>query len=497
MKMKFIFILCLLLSLFSQNIISQNDSEPSGETNYFLEAMGSAASGEQTPFWIVSNRNGVVPLESGNGLLRAGVFHQQTLKDGFRWTAGLDLVGVTPRYRNVYIQQLYVELGYKAILISLGSKERYNSIVDKRLSSGDMVFSPNARPIPEINFSIPEYTNLPYSKGWLQVKGDFAVGRSFDKNYLENYTSTSDNTITYVNDVLWHHKSGFLRIEDTENDAPLFGILGLEHWAQWGGTSTNPKIGKQPQSVKDFIRVITGSEGGKGATASDSINVLGNHFGSYYFGLGYKFRDFGVLQAYHQHFFEDLSGMELSNGIDGLWGVELKTNHISWLKKIVVEFLTTKNQSGPMHFISFDREKHPGRGGGADNYFNNGEYSTGASYFNRALGSPLIISPEYNGNGEIGFKNNRMESWHLGAEGSFSSQLSYRLLLTTMTGWGRASKPFLETKSSVATLAEVYYTHPKLEGWKFGGAVAFDTGDMIEKNAGFSLSIRKEGILKN
>ena len=43
-----------------------------------------------------------------------------------------------------------------------------------------MVLSPNARPIPEIKLSMPEFTIVPLTKGWMQVKGDFAVGKSFD-----------------------------------------------------------------------------------------------------------------------------------------------------------------------------------------------------------------------------------------------------------------------------------------------------------------------------
>lgn len=495
--MKFINRIVLLTVSSCLTVTAQTQDGKNGSTTYQLEAAGSVASGEKTPFWIVSNRYGVVPLETANGLTRAGVFHHQQLGNGLLWTAGADLAAVEPRKRNIYIQQLYAEIGYKSLLLSIGSKERYNSIFDRRLSSGDMVLSPNARPIPEINLGIPHFVLVPFTKGWLQVKGDFAFGRSFDKDYLKEYTSQAARPVTYNDNVLWHHKSAFFRLEDTRNDFPLFGIIGLTHWAQWGGTSTDPKIGKQPQTLKDFMRVIVGSEGGEGSTLSDMINVLGNHYGSYYFLLGYKLPGFGVAQAYHQHFFEDKSGMEFANRYDGLWGIELATEQLPWLRKVVIEFLTTKHQSGAMHFINFDHDKYSGRGGGADNYYNNGEYTTGVSYFNRGLGSPILTSPEYNGNGKLGFANNRVESWHLGAEGDLSRQVSYRVLLTHMKGWGKAHQPFLNTKSSFASLFEVTYVHPALSGWTFTGSAAFDTGDMIEKNAGFSFGVRKQGILKN
>lgn len=494
-KITLIFILLLRVSL--QGGFAQDNLPKENHTIYCLETMGSIASSGQTPFWIVSNRYGTVPLESGNGLLRAGLFHKQQLKKDFCWTAGMELICATPRYKSTYIQQLYTEVRYKSLLLSIGSKERYNSIIDRSLSSGDMILSPNARPIPEINLSIPEFMELPYTEGWIQIKGDFAVGRSFDQSYLQHHTANPNKTFVYVDHVLWHHKSGFLRLQNSHNNGSLFGLIGFEHWVQWGGESVDPKIGKQPQSLKDFLRVIIGKEGGEGATPSDQVNVLGNHYGSFYFSMGIQNQPWGKLQAYYQHYFEDMSGVEFANGFDGLWGIEFTSSKRPWLKKIVLEYLITKNQSGPMHFIHFDHDKHPGRGGGWDDYYNNGEYTTGTSYFGRSLGSPLILSPEYNENGDVKFKNNRLKCWHLGLAGDISKRFSYRLLFTTMQGWGQSFTPFLDIKSSVATMAEINYSPPQMKGWRFGGTLAFDTGNMIEKNAGFCFNIRKQGVLKN
>lgn len=495
MNFRFLIFISFLTTQINHGLKAENEKEGSSST-YSIETILSAATGSKTPFWIVSNRYGMIPLEAGNGLLRAGLFHEQKKENGLSWNTGADFIAVTPGYRNFYVHQLYIDLNYKSLSFSIGSKERYHSIVDKRLSSGDMLLSPNARPIPEANLSIPHFATVPLTKGWLQLKGDFAIAKSFDKGYLRDYTSVATKDKSYNENVLWHHKSLLFRIGDTKGRAPLFGILGLEHWAQWGGTSTDPKLGKQPQSFKDFLRIILGREGGENSTNSDKINALGNHYGSYYFALGYKLPDKGKIQAYHQHYFDDKSGSIFINKFDGLWGIELETQQYPWLKKVVVEFLTTKHQSGSMHFILFDHDKHPGRGGGADDYYNNGEYTTGVSNFNRGLGSPIMISPEYNKNGEIGFRNNRVEAWHLGAEGKISPRIDYRLLLTSMRGWGTPFIPLLDIKSSITTLAEINYRHPRLCGWQFSGSVAFDTGDMVEKNTGFSISIRKQGIIK-
>lgn len=477
--------------LHTANLYAQTDTE--NTTSYKAEIFGSVASGSNTPFWMVSNRYGIVPLDAGNGYLNAGVYHQQVLAKGFRWGAGLNLIAAVPRYKNVYIQQVYAELGYKSLLLSIGSKENCQSLWDHSLSSGDMVLSTNARPIPEINLSMPEFTIVPLTKGWMQIKGDFAVGKSFNSGYLEN---VSNGTQTYVRNELWHHKSFYVRIQDTQNGFPLSGIIGVQHWAQWGGTSSDPNIGEQPHSLKDLLRVICGKEGGDDATTSDQINVLGNHFGSYDIQLTYTQANWR-LSAYHQHYFEDKSGMIFVNGTDGLWGVELDLPRFSWLQKIVTEYLVTRDQSGPFHFIDFDHSIYQGPGGGGDNYYNNGEYRTGSSYFGRGLGSPLLTSPEYNTNGDLDFKNTRVRAWHIAFEGELSSQVSYRLKYTLMNSWGTHSVPFRNNKRNSSGQIEIQYRHPRLPNWKFTGAIAGDTGSLYGDNIGFSLSICKYGILKS
>ncbi|MEG1749996.1 MAG: capsule assembly Wzi family protein [Tannerellaceae bacterium] len=493
--MKQIYLIIINIALAGATLQLSAQNEPKVNTNattYQVKLFGSAATGENTPFWMVSNRYGVVPLEAGNGYLQAVVSHNQSFGKGFRWNAGLDVVAAMPRYHNVFIQQLFAEIGYKCLLLSVGSKERYSSLLDKNLSSGDAILSTNARPIPEVNISIPTFTVIPGSKGWLQVKGEFAVGRSFDSGYLEHFANEKQ---TYIKHVMWHHKSLFIQVKDTRNNSPLSGTLGVQHIAQWGGTSTNPKIGKQPASLKDFIRIVSGSKGGSNATASDQVNVLGSHHISYDFHLSYTQKDW-ALHGYHQHLCFDKSGLVLQNGMDGLWGMELDLPRLPWLSKVVAEYFTTMNASGPFHFIDFDHATHPGRGGGGDDYYNNGEYLSGNSYFNRGTGSPLIPAPEYNTDGSLGFRNNRVRDWHFGAEGAISPQVSYRFLLSVMNTWGTTNRPFLDRKDGVSCAADIRYQHPRLKGWEFTGSVAADTGSLFGDNLGFSLGVAKRGVLK-
>lgn len=491
--MKITRLICFFFWVAAPLSMQAQDSLDTNATTYTVETFASAATGSYTPFWITSNRYGVVPLDAGNGYLRPSLSHHQSFGKGFHWAAGIDAVVSAPRYRNVYLQQLYAEIGYKSLLFSLGSKEQYTSLWDKRLSSGNMIQSANARPIPEAHISIPEFLNVPFTKGWFHFRGYMSVGRSFDNAYLDDFVQTDQ---TYNRDVLWHDKSLTIRLKDTRKDFPLHLSFGISHSAQWGGTSTDPDLGKQPQSFKDFVRIFCAKAGDQDASIRDKINTLGSHHMSYDFHIGFVKADW-ELQAYYQHLTSDKSGILMYNKNDGLWGLQLDLNRSTLVKRVVVEYITTRHQSGPFHYLNFDHDAHPGRGGGADNYYNNDEYQTGHSYFNRSKGSPLLLSPEYNTDGSIGFNNTRIQDIHLGVEGALNPQFSYRVLLTLMNSWGTPYRPFLKKHSGASFLLEARYTHPHLRDWSFTGSLAGDTGNAVGNRCyGLSLSISKRGLLK-
>ena len=484
-------LLLLVTTLFTAPGMSQ--SETRGSTDYNIELYGSAATDKYTPFWIVSNRYGAAPLDAGNTYLRSGIFHSQLLGKRLQWSAGVDIIAATPRYRNVYMQQIYTGIRYKALDLTIGSKENYTSLWDRDLSSGDMVFSANARPIPEINLSVPQFTTVPYTNGILQFKGNFAVGRSFDTDYIEHFKNEKQ---PYTQNTLWHHKAIHIKLIDPKSRTPITATLGLRHHAQWGGTSSDPEVGVQPHSLKDFIRIVFGQSGGEDSYHSDINNNLGNHYGSYDFKMGYLNSAFDIY-AYKQHFFDDASGIDLYNFSDGLYGIQAVLHNFPFIKKIVFEYVNTRNQSGPVHSFWFDHSLYPGYGGGSDDYYNNNGYRSGISNFNRSLGSPLLTSPEYNGNGDLGFKNNRISAFHLGFQGYLSKQVAYRILATSSEGWGTMSRPFLNKENNFSCAAKISYCHPRLEGWLFSGEVAADSGSAIYgDNFGISFSIAKSGILK-
>ena len=477
---------CFLLLFFAYTTYSQD------VINYRFDVFGSANTGEHTPFWITSNTYGTVPLQSNNGYIRGDLFWKHSFSNKIKIEAEADIITAAKHSSTVWIQQLYGAVSYRNIYFYIGVKERYNSMLDKNLSVGDMTFSTNARPIPEINLSFPNYTSVPYTKEFLQFKADFAVGKSFDNDYIRR-TKTAD--ALYSVDMLWHHKSLFFKLEDPSDRFPFLGIFGIEHAAQWAGWSNVGDSGKAPASLKDFVRVVLCKSGDSNANEGENINVLGNHLGTYNFKLAYKNKN---IQAalYKQHFFDDNSGLELANWRDGIYGGEFTFFNKPFLKKIVVEYLQTTNQSGSTHFLFYDRKLYPNvRGGGSDDYYNNFFYVTGWSYFGRGIGSALLTSPEYNDDHTLGFKNNRIKAIHLGLEGKITADLSYRTLFTKIYGWGTMNNPFLKRKDNFSSLIECIYKPDKLAGWQIALQASFDKGAIYGDNFGGSLKISKAGLI--
>jgi hypothetical protein len=500
MKFLVVFFIFLVVFFFPfSSLFSQN--EPAGKTmiDYRVETSGSVASQSTTPFWIHNNTEGTVPLDANYALLRGRISGIHSLSKNLRVEAGIDLVGTSKgvtglngtNHPSVFLQQLHASVTFRALQLKTGMKEDYHSVLDKSLSSGDFAFSANARPMPEVNLRIPTFVTIPYTKNYLQFKGDFAVGRFIDDAYTLGVKAP---TATYAQNVLLHHKSVFFLLKDPAGKIPFRLIFGVEDCAQWGGWNSHE--GNLPQSFRDFFRIVTGAGGGEDAPEGEQINRLGNHLGTYTLKADYAFPSM-ELAIYKQHYFEDNSGMEYANWRDGIWGIECGFFKQSFLEKIVLEYIQTTNQSGPFHF-PFHKEFPPEikfRIGGGDSYYNHGYYRNGWSHFGHAIGNPLLTSPEYNRDGTLGFKNNRIKAVHGGLKGTFSPGFSYRILGTAAYGYGPTGKPFLKRLQGLFGLLECNYIYPKGASWEFGIQIAADKGSFYGDNIGCMLKISKRGII--
>lgn len=456
--------------------------------NYAVEAGVSFSGGEYTPLWMNAGRYGLSSVEKNNGYLRAGIFRPYEDKKYFSYRFGLDLAGAYHFSSAFIVQQAYLDLRYRWFELSIGSKERPTELKNQELSSGSMTFGNNARPVPQVRISLPEYVALDKNKIF-SIKGHIAYGMFTDDNWQKDFTNGKNR---YTKHVLYHSKALYAKFGN-EDKFPLVFEGGMEMAAQFGGRAYaypgfEPYL-DIPNGIKDFFKAFIPS--GSDATDGDYSNVAGNHLGSWNFSLSYKFPNW-KLRAYYDHFFEDHSMMFGEYGWkDCLAGVEVTLPKNPVAETLVYEYLGTKDQSGAIYHDH--TTQIPDQISARDNYYNHNIY-TGWQHWGQAIGNPLITSPIYNEDGTLIFKNNRVIAHHIGITGQPTGEIRYRLLLSHSRNWGTYGDPFVDVKKNTSALAEVSYMPSQLKGWTFTGSVALDHGDLLGNSAGGMITVRKTGL---
>ena len=438
----------------------------SKDVNYTIHSSIGLSSDTTLPFWLVANQHGAVP-NSDYGLLNTAIFKDYDTPDAlFDFSYKASATGFIAQENKLLLNELYLGVRFKNIILDLGAKN--DAVLWNNLSSsnGSIIKSINARAMPGVTIKTNKFITLPFAKSWLEVKGNFA-------HYFMNDTRFVDNTNL-------HHKSLYLKT----TLSPTFEVIaGLDHYAQWGGSS--PQYGAQPSSLSDYIKVVFGAEGGDGATQNDQFNALGNHLGAYLLQLNYNKENIG-LNFYYSHPFEDTSGREMSNWQDGLYGVfvDFKKNK-SMLNSILFEFTYTKNMSNI-----------PRSDVGPDNYFNNGIYKSGWTYHGNTIGSPYFTPKPIDDSGitsGVIEGDNRFAAINIGANG-FLKYLPYKILLshTTYYGWfGQEYDPNPYQFSGIIDLVipQDIFNLP----FDVSASFAFDAGTYRPQNFGAFLSIKKTG----
>ncbi len=470
-------------------------AESDSAYHYEVELNGSAATGDFTPFYLTANRMGLSSIKRNNGYIRAGFFKENSYDSRFSWNFGIDLAGAAHYTSAFIVQQLYAGVRYRSLDLTVGSKEMHSGIVDRQLSSGDMLFSGSARPIPQARIGIERWTYIPYTKHKLAVKGYFSVGMFTDQDW--QYTFTKGHNTARTKDVLFHAKGLFLRWGDTEK-FPLTIEGGLEMATQWGGTiiQADGSVIHAPHGFKNFIKAIIPmhSSSNDDTFSPDKINVEGNHLGQWIAAIGWapKHADWSA-RLYYEHFFDDHSMMTWDYvWRDMLLGVELKLPKNPVVEKFVYEYLTTKDQSGPV--LNESEPNLPEQVSGCDNYYNNWMYNAW-QHWGIAIGNPLLLSPIYNSNGAITFYHNRVKAHHFGFSGRPTPEIDYRVLVSYTRSWGSYALPTPQVKTMVNTMVEVGYSPRRLEGWGARLTFGADGGSMMGHNYGAMLSITKKGWL--
>ncbi len=422
--MKYILIAVFLMAC-SIQAYAQIDS-----INYQIEAAGAAATEGYLPLWIVSNRFGVLDEDGADGYLRVGASIPFKKDKKFTYAAGLDLLA-KPDFSESRVQQGYLKLRYWAFELRGGWVEESINVYHKSLSTGALYLSQNSRPIPMITIGIPEYTDVPFTKGYFEIKGRYGHGWLGDDRFVEN---------PYL-----HEKFVYGRVG---GDWPVRLFGGLLHSAMWGGT--HPTEGKLNSSFEDYLKIITGSSGGGSSPGGEQVNALGDHRGTIDYGAEFSIKEYDFI-LYSQVPFEDNSGFETTNP-DRLVGLSMKSrDNTKWVTGVVYEFLHTKFQSGPGLTDPFPWDTEDNYGydyAGRDNYYGNYLYNTGWAHHGYILGTPLFLTDQradlyfdgYTEPSRDAFKfyvvNNRVVAHHVGIEGQITPKINYRFLATYSRNYG-------------------------------------------------------------
>jgi len=463
---------------------------------WMAEGMASTSSG-RTPFWLVSNRLGLTSVAQNNGYLRGGFFRDMQRDSRFSWGFGADIVVPYHFSSHFVIQQLYGEIRYRSLELTVGSKNRYMGIVNQELSSGDMAFSLNSRPVPQVFLSMPEYEWVPWTKNMLAVKGFVSIGMLTDWRWQRSFTHGGH----WAEHVLYHTKGVFLRWGNRDK-FPLLIEGGFEMGTLMGGKIHKVVDGKEtitdiPSGFKDIIKSMLGMGGGDPDDpnqAGEISNCLGNHTGEWSVAATWAPRDADwSIKGYYQHYFEDHSQLFFDYAWrDMLVGMEITLPKNRFVDKFVYEYINTKDQSGPVYWDH--TPDIPEQVSGADNYYNHYIYG-GWQHWGMGIGNPLIISPLFNTDGNMIFKYNRIKGHHFGLSGRPTDELCYKVLLSATRTWGSYGAPTPNILRNFNALLEVGYSPRKLSGWDFRLGLAADGGKMLGKSVGAMLTVRKTGWL--
>lgn len=482
--------------------------------SYDIQTEVVASTGKHAPFWLVSNRHGLSSLKNNSANLSAGLFRDFDQKRGFTWAYGAEIAGAWNHPSPFYIQQLYADVKYGCWELSLGSKERWSEGKRRTLSGGGLTFAPNARPIPQVRFGINEYTTAPWLfNEWVQVKGHLSYGWQTDNAFLREWTQEAITNTCRIQNVLFHEKTAFLRIANPSGRGLGFEG-GLEMYTQFGGqvykkdTDGNYNLHRGlPATYKEYIKAFIPMAGGENTPTAEQTNINGNVLGSWHIIMDYTTESW-KLRAYYEHFFEDHSQMlgvswvSDRNGTkrflsyhpwqDGMWGLELDLPNGKWIKGIVAEFITSRDQSGPILHNTNDVFKE--QISGWDSYYTHYLYQSW-QHWGMGMANPQFLSPSYNDDHSMSMPNTRLRSYHIGLEGAPSVAWAYRILASHTRHWGSIADPLPTSMNVTCILTEGTYSPARLQGWQVTGALAYDHSPLIGNNFGGMITLCKCGIL--
>ena len=474
---------------------------------YRFESVAIVSDGRNAPFWFSANRHGLVPVSDRMSYARYGMFGQMLLPSTFSVKYGMDLGIGHGLEENWFVQQIYIDFGFRCWSLSVGSKERPGILTNAELGSGSLTWSGNCKPIPQAWLGVPDYYRLGFLDGWLSLKGGLSYGMFADDKWRGQFPDGK-----YTDNILFNRKEVFLKIGDRER-LPVELTCGLEMNAMFGGTmhirgfaSTDLPMEsyRLPSDLKACMKILVPLN-----KAGRQTRENGNTLGSWHLALDCFFDSDWSARAYYEHYFVDHSGMLgieyksdsegrkrfvgygfRRNWLDGLYGMEFNLPEDWCIRNVVVEFLNTRGQCGAVYKPKDVplREEIDGR----DGMYTHEVYDS-YSHHGQAVGSPVLLSPAYNGGVSQRFLSNRVNMLHLGLGGSIGTHFDYRLKMTATRHWGTYERPFNRPRDIFSGEISAFWLTGPSYSLKFGISAGIDSDDSgwLGNNRGVMFSIVK------
>ena len=472
--------------------------------------MGALSSASGLPFWATSNQFGLMP-ESSGALVAVGANSRFDESRKFQWSWGASLAAnvsnntaANPESTTkLMVDELYVSMKFRKVpfVLDLGMKHQpmefltgtqfsgtHSALGSLSTTGGHLLWSGNARTLPGYSLHLEPWA-IPGTKKVLWIYGTFGDYKTLDHRYCQGE--------------LIHSTKAFLRVDFARHFSFHFG---LDHYAVWGGSKDYVKV-----NFENYLRVVTGLKGGSDGTRSDRLNVIGDQGGAELFKLEYQDDRFYAV-AQHDIPYSDGSGMGFLNFPDGIntlyFGWKDKDR---WISDILFEYGYSRYQSGPLHHETFDEQGNsttpPGScTTGMDNYFNNGEYKDGWTYYGRMIGCPLFYPNAPTAEAyTLGIRNNRFTSHHIAVAGKLFRKAPYKLMFTQSMNYGTYNCPYAGESAAQKPWGSVDETGLWQVSASFSGEVPlpvkslkkmsicyglfFDTGEVLPENYGCSLGL--------
>lgn len=482
------------------------EEDTRGMLNLSATFTGLGSTGDWAPYFIGSNSEGRHAMKSFAGVT-AKAYVDYDLNRRFSWTAGVDVAAGYqasaqyelynpettewssrawhPSYATVY--RLWAGLKFRGVMLWAGMRDHKSNILDDMLTSGDLILSNNARAIPQIEIGFVDFQNIPFTNGWAQINGTISYGKYTDDGSLKGRYNYWNNHITLGQ--LFTYKHVHFR---SRQDMPFAVTIGMQVGGEYGGTTYQYDRGKLVRTIKNNQNLRSLWEMFFPTSRYSDGFMEGNHVGTWEFLGRYSFDNEAEVSAYFEWFWEDGSGMAKRNRLDGLWGLSFTLpGQYSPLKKVVVEYIDFRDQSGPLHWAPTDA---PGtsigtEATGGDNYYNSSGFNSWSNY-GLGLGSPFPVSPLYNHDGYSQYKHNRTHGFHIAATGFAGRNVMWLAKFSYGAAWGAGRVPFAETlKNTSALLTADWRADMLLKGLSLGASVAFDTGTLRGNNFGAILNV--------